>query len=315
MGLTRSPLYVAGPAAGMSVIVLSGIETLGGFENFLVALLISGIIQFLLGVIGFGQLGNFFPSSVIKGMMASIGLVIIFKQIPHGFGYDRHPFGEDSFITGGENTFEEMWHGILNISWPSFIIFLIGIGIMVFMRTPYVQRIGWAKWIPAPLLVVVMGILFSTFLASILGHSIQPDHMVEINIEGGVQSLFHFPNFAQLQNQAIYVIALTIALVGSLETVAAIEAVERLDPYKRIVPLNHELRIHGISNVILGLIGGIPLTAVVVRSSANVFAGAKSKLSTIFHGVLILISVVFFSQALNMIPLACLASILVVRWV
>lgn len=314
-GLTRSSLAITGPAAGMSIIVLQGISTVGGFNYFLLALVFAGIIQFLLGVLKFGHIGHLIPSSVVRGVMASIGLVLILKQIPHGLGYDVSLEGEDSFVTSkGENTFTELLHALQNMHLGAVLIFIIGMGILIALRNAAFQRLPIARFMPPALLVVIIGILLNALFKQIAPEmALGTSHLVDLPAllgHTGTEA-FMFPDFSALGNIDIYKVALIVALIGSIETLVSLEAIEKLDPYKRIVPLNHELKIQGLANTFLGCIGGIPITTVIVRSSANILAGAYSKRSCILHGCWLLISALFLSSFINHIPLASLASILI----
>ena len=312
---SKSALSVAGPAAGMSVIVASGIESLGGFQYFLLALVLAGLIQVLMGVLRFGHIGHFIPVSVIKGVMASIGLVLILKQIPHGLGYDMSYEGEGSFIThDGENTFTELMRALEGFNATAVCVFLFGIAILLVFRLSRLRHTSIARFIPSALIVVVLGSLLNLLLRQVAPDlALESGHLVNIpsllNVEAGA---FLWPDFSAISNPMLYQTALVVAIVGSIETLISMEAIEKLDPYKRIIPLNHELKVQGMANAFLGCIGGIPLTSVIVRSSANVSLGAKSKLSAILHGCWILLTVLFLTQQINQIPLASLASILIV---
>ena len=297
----------------MSIIVLSGISELGSFSAFLTSLILAGLFQLLMGIIGFGKLGSFFPIPAIKALMTAIGLIIIFKQIPHGLGYHTHPEGEDSFIgAGNENTFTNIFHAIENIDFLAFTIFLVGIGIMIAMERNFLKKTLFGRFFPSSLLAVLSGIgLYAIFSIYFPNYSVK-EHLVQLpNILESLHSVFYAPSLQAFTQISTYEVAITIALVGSIETLAALEATERLDPHKRLVYLDHELKIQGGANMFLGGIGGLPITTVILRSSMNVFSGAKTKFTTIMHGVWMLLMVLFFAPLINLIPLASLAGILV----
>ena len=311
--LSKSQLSVAGPAAGMAVIVINGISDTGGFENFLVALVIAGGIQFLLGVLRFGRIGYLIPSSVIQGVMASIGLVLILKQIPHGLGYDISHEGEADFLTsGGENTFTELIHSLYEIHPGAVLIFFISSGLLILLNISRYHCFTISRFLPPALIVVLVGVLIN----GLLGPTwvLHEKHLVQIpSVFGTENNVIRFPNlFANIWRVEIYKTALVIALVGSIETLISVEATEKLDPHKRTVPLNWELKVHGLANMILGFIGGVPLTSVIVRSSANISAGGQSKYSAILQGGWLLFTAVFLVDFINQIPLASLASILII---
>lgn len=310
-----SHLGVSGPAAGMAAIVLMGIQELGSFEIFLVAVIISGLIQFILGVAKAGVIGYYFPSAVIKGMLAAIGIIIILKQIPHAVGYDVDPEGDLSFFQAdGENTFSELVNMLDFISPGAITIALISLVILIVWEQPFVKRIRALQFIQGPLIVVTFGIiLVSLFTGTNL--EISEEHMVSIPVASsfnGFINQFTLPDFTAFSIPEVWVLGLTIAIVASLETLLCSEATDKLDPQKRITPTNRELRAQGIGNVMAGLIGGLPVTQVIVRSSANIQSGGKTKASALIHGILILISAMLIPDLLNQIPLASLAAILLV---
>lgn len=315
--VSRSPLGVSGPAAGLVVIVLSAIATLGSFEAFLTALVISGVIQILLGFAKAGIVGYYFPSSVIKGMLSAIGLIIILKQIPHAVGYDLDYEGDFSFFQmDGQNTFTELMNMFGYISAGAAIISVISMGILILWEQSFIKQLKWSSWIQGPLVVVVSGILLNFLFGAIAPQwQLSGDHLVTIPIASGgfngFLDLFSTPDFSQLLNPQIYVIALTLAIVGSLETLLTAEATDKLDPYKRVTPANLELKAQGVGNLISGLIGGLPITQVIVRSSANIQSGGKTRASAFLHGIFLIICVFAIPFILNMIPLASLAAILI----
>ncbi len=313
--LSRSPLSVSGPAAGLASIVLMAIQDLNSFPAFLCSVVIAGLLQILLGYLRAGVIGHFVPIAVIKGMLAAIGLILILKQIPHAFGYDVDFEGDESFLQpDGENTFTDIIQAWNFLTPGAIIVTIVSLLILILWDRPAFKRHKVIKMIPGPLLVVLTGILLNTlFTLYFTDYQIMQSHLVsfpEISQTTGLASLFTFPDVSQLLNPKIYTIAITLALVASLETLLSIEAADRLDPYKRITPLNHELKSQGVANVVSGVLGGLPVTSVIVRTSANVAAGARSKLSAIAHGVLLGGAVLLFPRFLELIPLSSLAAIL-----
>jgi MFS superfamily sulfate permease-like transporter len=312
--LSGSPLGVSGPAAGLAVIVLSSIQELGSFEVFLFAVVIAGVIQFLLGVAKAGVIGYYFPSSVIKGMLSGIGIIIILKQIPHAFGYDADPEGDLEFLqVDGHNTFSELFYMIDRISPGAMIIAFLSLAILILWEQPFMKKISIFKLVQGPLVAVVIGIVLNLFFQDSVKYGLHSEQVVNIPVSDSLQGFFGqftFPDFSQWNNPLIYITAITIAVVASLETLLCVEATDKLDPQKRITPTNRELLAQGAGNVLSGFIGGLPVTQVIVRSSANIQSGGKSKLSAIFHGILLLISAMAIPHVLNLIPLASLAAIL-----
>jgi carbonic anhydrase len=313
---SKSRIGVSGPAAGLITIVLGAIAVLGSFEAFLVTVVLAGVIQLIAGFLGLGILGNYFPSSVIKGMLASIGITLILKEIPHALGYDKDFFGDEAFFQNdGHNTLSELLYAFGALQPGSIIISAISIGILILFDRPFMKKWSVFKLIPGALIVVLLGVgLNQLFLTIYPDFYVNTKHLVQLPIAKTTEdfiSYFSFPDFSVLNNVNVYVIAGTIALVGSLETLLSVEATDKLDPEKKSTPTNRELKAQGIGNILSGLIGGLPITQVIVRSSANINAGGKSKMSTIYHGVLLLISVIFLPTILNLIPLASLAAILI----
>ena len=309
-----SALGVSGPAAGLAVIVLSALNQLGSFEVFLLAVVIAGIIQILLGLVKAGIIGYYFPSSVIKGMLTGIGIIIILKQIPHAFGYDSDPEGDFKFLqVDGHTTFSDLFFMLEKLSLNVIIISAISMAILILWEQNFMKKLKITKVIQGPLIVVVGGILLNLLFQSIPGYALSIDHLVNIPVAGSISDfflLFTFPDFSQILNKEVYIIGITLAIVASLETLLSVEAADKLDPEKRITPTNRELIAQGIGNITSGLIGGLPVTQVIVRSSVNVQSGGRTKLSAFIHGVLILISAMFIPKILNLIPLASLAAIL-----
>ena len=314
--LSGSNIGVSGPAAGLAAIVLTSIATLGGFENFLVAVVLGGIIQLIFGLLRAGVIGYYFPSSVIKGMLTGIGIIIILKQIPHFFGYDADPEGDFAFLqVDGQNTFTEIFNSINYIKPGSALIGIIGLTILLLWEKVLAKKAKFFQVIQGPLVAVLAGILFFNLTRSNETLEIGASHLVSVPVPNDLSSFlsqFSFPNFAALANTEVWVVAFTIALVASLETLLCVEATDKLDPHKNVTPTNRELLAQGTGNIISGLIGGLPVTQVIVRSSANIQSGGRTKLSAIMHGLFLLVSVILIPNLLNMIPLSVLAAILLI---
>ncbi len=312
--LSGSSLGVSGPAAGLAVIVLTAIQDLGAFEIFLLAVVIAGVIQFLLGVLQAGIIGYYFPSSVIKGMLAGIGVIIFLKQIPHAFGYDKDYEGSFAFNQpDGHNTISELWYMFEAVTPGAIIITAVSLFILILWEQKFMKKIQMFRYIQGPLVAVTVGIFLNMIFSGNL--ALDPEHMVAIPVAdslSGFFSQFTFPDFSQITNPKIYTVAFTLAIVASLETLLCLEATDKLDPEKRISPANKELRAQGIGNLVSGLIGGLPVTQVIVRSSTNIQSGGKTKMSAILHGFILLFCAMSIPFVLNMIPLACLAAILFV---
>ena len=303
--LSGSKIGVSGPAAGLAAIVLTAIGTLGGYENFLVAVVLGGIIQLVFGLLRLGIIGYYFPSSVIKGMLTGIGIIIILKQIPHFFGYDPDPEGDFAFFqVDGENTFSEILNSINHITPGSLLIGVIGLGILLLWSNVLSKKGKIFQLIQGPLVAVVVGIIFYVLTKDSSSMAIQSSHLVSVPVPEDFSSFlgqFSFPNFSVITNPEIWVVAFTIALVASLETLLCVEATDKLDPYKNVTPTNRELLAQGTGNILSGMIGGLPITQVIVRSSANIQSGGRSKMSAIIHGFFLLISVILIPKLLNMI--------------
>lgn len=315
--LSGSELSVSGPAAGLTIIVANAIHELGSFAGFLVAVILAGMIQIILGLIKMGKIGGFFPSSVIRGMLVAIGIVIILKQIPHAFGDDLDFIGEFEFsqIADGQNTFTELIASFGDIKPGALIISSAGLLILV-VWTTMANRLRWMQALPASLIVVLLGVIVNLIFAKsvpqwFLGNS--TEHMVNLPVFSSVSEAMlglAQPDWSYFTNPKIYTIAFTLAIVASLESLLSLEATEALDPQKRIASADRELIAQGIGNISSGLLGGLPITSVIVRSSTNIYAGGKSRMSGFVHGVLLLLAVLALPLYLNKIPLACLASIL-----
>jgi len=314
--LSGSKIGVSGPAAGLAAIVLTAIGTLGGYENFLVAVVLGGAIQLIFGVLKAGIIGYYFPSSVIKGMLTGIGIIIILKQIPHFFGYNASLEGDFAFFQiDGENTFSEIFNSLNNISLGSTIIGFIGLGILVLWSNVLSKKGKFFNLIQGPLVTVVAGVVYFFVTESNAKFGINESHLVSVPVPDNFDSFisqFSFPNFNAITNPDVWVVAFTIALVASLETLLCVEATDKIDPHKNVTPTNRELLAQGTGNIISGMIGGLPITQVIVRSSANIQSGGRSKMSAIIHGFFLLISVILIPTLLNKIPLSVLAAILLI---
>lgn len=311
--ISGSQLGVSGPAAGLAVIVLTAINDLGAFDIFLLAVVIAGVFQFLLGVIKAGIIGYYFPSSVIKGMLAGIGVIIFLKQIPHALGYDKNYEGSLAFAQNdGHNTFSQLFYMLEGVSMGAIIISTLSIAILILWEQKFMKNIKLFKMVQGPLVVVALGIILNLAFVG-TGYALKGDQVVSIPVADSISGffgLFTFPDFTQWNNPQVWVVAITIAIVASLETLLCLEATDNLDPLKRITPANQELRAQGIGNLVSGLIGGLPVTQVIVRSSTNILSGGKTKTSAIAHGMILLLSAMMIPAMLNMIPLSCLAAIL-----
>jgi MFS superfamily sulfate permease-like transporter len=314
--MSGSPLSVSGPAAGLTAIVAAAVLKLPTFESFLLAVVLAGILQVALGFLKAGILGDYVPNSVIKGMLAAIGIILILKQLPHLVGFDKDFLGDETFSQAdNENTFSEIANALGFITMGPVIVGVISILMLILFERKSIKHHPILKQIPAPLLVVIMGLIANEiFRAQQSPLTIQQEHLVNLPMAGNLNefiSLFSKPDFTQINNSAVWSIALTLAIVASLETLLSIEAIDKIDPYKRVTPTNRELKAQGVGNIISGLLGGLPITSVIVRSSANVNAGGISKTSTIMHGILLFASVILIPDLLNKIPLAALAAILI----
>lgn len=311
--LSRSPLGVSGPAAGLIAIVLPAIADFG-FDIFLVAVVLSGVFQLILGYLKAGIIGYYFPSSVIKGMLSAIGIIIVLKQIPHAFGYDKNYEGDLSFVQpDGHTTFSELYYMLDYISPTAMIITAVSMGILILWEQDFMKGQRIFQIVQGPLVVVVCGILLKLGFDAFPAMKLDPNHLVSLPVVSsfnGFSKLYTLPDLRGFLQPEIYMIGLTMAVIASLETLLCVEATDRLDPQKRITPTNLELKAQGVGNVLSGLIGGLPITQVIVRSSANIQSGGKTRTSAIFHGILLLVSALTIPVLLNHIPLASLASIL-----
>jgi MFS superfamily sulfate permease-like transporter len=311
-----SNISVSGPAAGLTSIVAAAILDLKFFEAFLLAVFLSGVIQIVMGLLKAGVIGDFIPNSVIKGMLAAIGIILMLKQIPHFVGYDTDPEGdEDFFQLDQKNTFSELYSLLNHFEFGAIIIALVGVSILMLWESNSIKNSKVFKLIPGPLLAVVIGIFINELFDLLWPQiSLKSEHLVQLPIFTSSKDFFsslNFPMWSEILNYKIWITAFTIAIVASIETLLSIEAVDKIDPQKNITPANKELIAQGIGNSLSGLIGGIPITSVIVRSSANVNSGGKTKLSTILHGFFLLLSVLFAASLLNLLPKSVLAAILI----
>lgn len=310
---SKSHVSVSGPAAGLTAIVLTAITDFGAFNIFLLAVFLAGIIQLALGFIKAGSISNYFPTNVIEGMLAGIGIIIILKQIPHIFGLDKDYFGDLTFFqTDGRNTITEIIEIPAEMQIGSLFIALVSLIILIcWDKVPFLKKL---KLVPGALIVVVVGVILNEVLtASGSSLAVAKEHLVSLPVPSSMEGfldIFLFPDFSAITNSKVWIVALTIAIVASIESLLCIEAADRLDPQKRYTDTNNELRAQGIGNIISSLLGGLPMTSVVVRTSANINAGAKTKMSAIVHGTLLLVSVISIPMILNKIPLATLAAVL-----
>jgi MFS superfamily sulfate permease-like transporter len=311
--LSQSQLSVSGPAAGLTAIVLTAITDLGSFNAFLLAVLLAGLIQLALGFIKAGSISNYFPNNVIEGMLAGIGVIIILKQIPHAFGYDPDFEGDESFFQpDGQNTFSEIFNIFNHVQLGSIVIAAISLAILILWNK--IDILKKLKLIPPALVAVIVSVLLNEFFKQSGSNlAIVKEHLVSLPVPTTIEEFKNIivtPDFTAISNSKVWIVAITIAIVASIETLLCIEASDRMDAQKRYTNTNMELKAQGIGNIVSSLLGGLPMTSVVVRTSANNTAGAKSKMSAIIHGVLLLVSVIAIPSILNKIPLATLAAVL-----
>lgn len=314
--ISGSQLSVSGPAAGLTAIVAAAVIKLPAVEAFFLAVVIAGVFQIILGISKLGVIGDYVPNSVIKGMLAAIGVILILKQIPHLVGYDKDFEGDETFIQlSGENTFSSLVNSLNHLTPVAVLIGILGILILILFEKPWMKKIKIFQILSGPLVVVLMGIGINVLTRDMSpAYVLDPSHLVNIPVANSAAefiSFFKLPDWSFISNPDVWITAVTLALVASLETLLGLEAIDKLDPMKRVSPTNRELVAQGSGNIVSGLLGGLPLTSVVVRSSANVQAGAKTKLSTILHGLLILVCVAFLPGLLNIIPKAALAAVLI----
>ncbi len=311
--LSTSHLSVTGPAAGLTAIVLTAITDLGAFNIFLTAVFIAGLLQLLLGFLKAGTLSNYIPTNVIEGMLAGIGIIIILKQLPHAVGYDADFEGDEAFLqTNGGNTFSSLFGLLHYVQLGSILISVVSLTVLILWdKIPALKKL---KVIPAALVAVILGVLLNEFFVQNMSSlAIQKQHLVSLPVPQSIsdfQNILILPDFTALFQMKVWTIGLTIAVVASIETLLCIEAADRMDSQKRYTNTNIELKAQGIGNILSSLLGGLPMTSVVVRTSANNNAGAKTKMSAIIHGLLLLLCVLSIPALLNKIPLATLASVL-----
>ena len=313
--MSKSHVSVSGPAAGLTAIVLTAISTLGSFEVFLLSVFLAGVFQLLLGFIKAGSISNYFPSNVIEGMLAGIGVIIILKQLPHAVGFDADFEGDEAFLqSDGDNTFSAIMGALDYFHFGAVIVTLISLAILIsWDKVPFLKKL---KLVPGALVAVIVSIILNqVFIGAGSSLEIASTHLVKLPIPQSFEDLKNIiimPDFSGFSNPQVWITAATITVVASIETLLCIEASDRMDVQRRYTDTNVELKAQGIGNMISALLGGLPMTSVVVRSSANANAGAKTKLSTIIHGVLLLICVLAIPALLNKIPLATLAAVLLV---
>lgn len=313
--LSTSNLSVSGPAAGLTAIVLAGITTLGSFELFLLAVMIAGAFQLLLGFIKAGAISNYFPSNVIEGMLTGIGVIIILKQVPHAVGYDKDNEGDFAFIENntGHNTITAITDAINSIHYGAVVITIVCLLILIaFNRIELLKKINL---LPGGLAAVLAGVLFNEmFRATGSPLALEKEHLVRLPVPSSFNDFIHqfrLPDFSGITNSSVWILGLTIAIVASIETLLCLEAADKMDPLKRFSSGNTELKAQGIGNMLAGLIGGLPMTSVIVRTSANINSGGRTKTATVAHGIFLLLSGILIPSILNKIPLAALAAILI----
>ena len=317
--LSGSQLGVSGPAAGLTTIVLAALSAEDphhlGYEGFLLAVVLAGAMQLALGALQAGIVAYYFPSNVIKGLLAAIGALIILKQLPHALGIDTDWMGDEELLQeDGRTTFTEPIYALTHLRWGALVVAALGLGIIVaFDQVDALKRLRVLRFLPAPLLAVLAGLgLNALFPLLVPGWTIEGEDLVRLPEGGplGFVSQLTLPDFRRIDEPLVWSTALTLAAVASLETLLCVEAIDKLDPYRRSTPTNRELFAQGLGNIVAGMLGGLPLTAVIVRGSANIQAGGRTKLSAILHGVWLLLAVLFLAPLLNRIPLASLAAIL-----
>lgn len=315
--LSRSHTSVSGPAAGLTAVVAAQIMSLGSYEAFLLAVVVAGAIQMALGCARAGVIAVYFPMSVIRGLLTAIGVILILKQFPHLLGLHSDPEGDMAFLQpDGQNTFSEMLAAATGFHLGAAAVGLLSIGVLIFWDKIKLLK---KSIVPGPFVVVLLGVALNELLKFNFPQGspwrVGEQHLVQVPVAetlAGVADFIRIPNFARIADPAIWIAGVTVAIVASLETLLNLEAVDKLDPQQRYSPPSRELFAQGAGNVVSGLIGGIPITSVIVRSSVNINAGAATKCSAIFHGVLLLACTVFLPDVLNRIPLSCLAAILMV---
>lgn len=315
--LSGSQLSVSGPAASLTFVVSAMLIKLGSFETFLLAVLIAGAFQILFAFLKGGIVGDYIPNAVIKGMVAAIGIILMMKQIPHLLGYDADFEGDESFLQDDHNnTITTILTAVKFLTPMSVLIGIVSLILLILWEQFHYKRSKWIQYVPGPLVVVFVSIALNTYGADLFQlTALEQKHLVSLPVANNMQeffSFFTFPNFHEIGNREVWLAGFMLAVIASLETILGIEAIDKLDPLKRVTPSNQELKAQGIGNILSGLIGGLPITSVIVRSSANVSAGGKTKQSAIFHGVLIFVCAAFIPFVLNKIPLSAIAAILII---
>ena len=314
--LSGSALGISGTAAGLSLIVLPAIQSLG-FNGFLLAAIVAGVLQIVMGLARAGVIAYYFPSSVTSGMLTGIGIIIFLKQIPHAIGYDKDYEGDFDFAQADDySSFSELFHMLGSLQLGAVLIAIVSLSIILLWERSTMQQQKFAQLLQAPLVAVLFAVVINEWLRQFYpGLALGENHLVEIPVVQDIPSLLqqlHFPDFAQRANLQVYGVGITLAIVASVETLLSVEAVDKLDPYKRVTPSDLELIAQGVGNICSALLGGLPMTQVIVRSSINVQSNAKTKLAGIVNGLLLLVSILLAPTLLNKIPLASLAAILLV---
>ncbi len=315
--VSGASINVSGPAASVALVILTAIQTLGSFDAVLIAVVVAGVFQIVLGFLKAGTIAYFFPNAMIKGILASIGLILILKQIPHAFGVDGVFEGIQSFWNNdGENTFSEIARIYGHVHWGAVTITLVCMALIIIWDKPALKKFSFFKFFPSALAAVILSMALNEFFKTAAPTlALGAEHLVELPVAKSASDFlgfFSFPDFSLLANPKIYGIALSITFIASLESLLSTEAGDKLDPYKRRTNTNRELKAQGIGNIVAGLIGGLPVTAVIVRTSANVGAGGRTKTATITHGIIMLLCIALIPGLLNKIPLAALAAVLFV---
>ena len=316
--LSGSEVSVSGPAAGLAVIVATAIQQLGNFPAFQAAVVLAGVVQLAFGALRFGSVANYVPSSVLKGMLAGIGLVIILKQIPHAVGRDNDYEGDFSFLEkAGDNTFTDIIKALYASNGEAILITLCCMGLLVAWDSATLRKLKFVQAFPGALAAVVLGTAMNEIFRSLFPNfhlRAEDGHLVAlplVNSAGDLLKLLSWPDFSAMLRQDVWMTALTLAVVASLETLLSLEAADKLDPFKRVSSPNRELFAQGLGNLASGMVGGLPITSVVVRTSANIYAGGRTRASAMVHGGLLLLAVLLVPGWLNRVPLSCLAAILI----
>ncbi|MCK9360347.1 SulP family inorganic anion transporter [Acidithiobacillus sp.] len=311
---SRSQLAVSGPTPAIVATVLVAMQTLPSFSAFLLAVVIAGVIQIVLGMIRAGVVAYFFPSAVIQGILSAIGIILILKQFPYAIGFDLGEFGSQDFISAhGENTFTAVIAALAHLEWGALLVSVLALSILI--TWDKVALLRKQTWLSGPLMAVIFGTLLNTLLLhTVPSLAVNGPNLVSLPIIrsfADLRGMLHMPDWEMIGSKTVWVTAIALTFITSLESLLSIEAADKLDIFKRRTPLDRELLSQGIANVASGLIGGLPVAAVIVRSTANVAAGARTKASAFLHGLFLLLAVLFLATLMNHIPLAALASILI----